>query len=397
MKGINARLLIAFYFFNMIVFTNGSIISKAGKLVFVGLSFIYIIKYNVTLKWKSYYAWMVSFLLISGVSIFWAESTSFVISGINTIALNFLCIFMLTQLFVKINDWDLVVSKSVLILPSIMFVRLFIQFGTAIFDGLRNIQNGNHNSAGMYAAWGVVFGIYYIVRTQSKKITYKFLILLNLGGCIISMSRKAILYLVLPLVIIYILMGENVLKRARNIFLLVLAAICGYLAVINIPMLYEYIGKGIESMLRFFAQGKGDISAAGRRTRINFGLKHFYQKPWFGWGTMNYNYLFGNYETSTAMVIADNNFIDLLVNVGIIGTVIYYFIYLKTIIMYFSIKSKKTLSVIMPFAVLLTLLACDYGVSSYLYLYSQTFIAVAVCMMLECYNSECKHNKIALE
>ena len=81
------------------------------------------------------------------------------------------------------------------------------------------------------------------------------------------------------------------------------------------------------------------------------------------------------------MVIADNNYIDLLVNFGIIGTCLYYLLYIYGFKEWLNIKNKNILDVALPVSILIMLLVIDYGVSSYLYLHSQTLLAISICWL----------------
>lgn len=63
----------------------------------------------------------------------------------------------------------------------------------------------------------------------------------------------------------------------------------------------------------------GDNSTDERAHLVELGLKQFYKDPFFGIGLNNFRLLFVKY--------AHNNFIELLVGVGLIGTILFYLIY----------------------------------------------------------------------
>lgn len=381
MKISTNKFLIILFFINLIVFPNGSIISKALKLLFVLCTLIYITK-KKSFKWNKYFYWLIAFSGYACCSYFWATSKTYAWEGIKTILLNSLCIVMLLELMKKNSDWKKISFDCISILPVFMMIRLIFQYGFGVILDVREVS-GQHNSLGMYCAFGVVFAIYQILNLKNKKTYIKFFMALDLILCVLTMSRKAIMYLALPIVIMLVITGKNANKKIRNFLILVASVLVGYLLITKVPILYQYVGRGLESTLNYLISGEGDASAAGRNTRILFGMRMFSQKPWFGWGAMNYNYLFSNTGDVTGMIVADNNFIDVAVNLGRIGLVIYYSVYVFSIFNFIKCKNKSNLILTFPVAILVTLLVSDYGVSSYLYLHSQTFLAIAVYMISE--------------
>ena len=379
--------LIWMYFFNMIVVPNGTAFSRILKILFVGLAGLYIILNRYRTKWYGHFNWLILFTAISAASILWATSRDFAMRGAGTIALNSICVIMLGLVLLCANDWIGVTVPCLCILPIIFFARLFILHGTAVLGGLRNVEGGMHNTVGVYSGFGMSFCIYYIMDRgrKNKNVTARWIVLcaINTLICVVSMSRKIIVYLFLPLFLGVLLSGENYTKRIRNLLTIALGTTVVYFALMNIPVLYNYIGKGIEKVITYLTRGTGDASAAGRNTRIQYGLLMFSRKPWFGYGAMNYNYLFYNFESLTQMIVADNNFVDIAVNSGIVGLAAYYSIYLKYTFLYLKKGKHDTFVHVFPFAILLTLLITDYGVSAYLYQHSQTYLMIATLMIFQ--------------
>lgn len=388
MRVKSSTIIIALYFFNMIVIPNGSVFSRLLKIIFVGLSFSYILLKHKTLKWYDHFTWMIAFMLLSFISIYWATSRDYAIQGTKTIALNTLCVIMLGMILMNNKNWKEIVIPCICIFPAVLFLRLMFMHGLAVFGGLRNIEGGMHNASGMYAGIGIAFSIYYILEHypkgySEKRLMWIIILCLNVIVCVFSMSRKAIIYVGLPLIFGLLFSGKNVSKKIKNLIVMIVITIMIYVLLTRVPMLYNYVGKGIQNALTYLLTGVGDTSAAGRNTRILFGLKMLKSKPWLGYGAMNYNYHFNNFESITQMIVADNNYIDVIVNQGIVGIVLYYSIYLRYIVRFITKGSHDTFVEVFPFAVLLTLLVADYGVSSYLYLHSQTYLMLATLLIYQ--------------
>lgn len=388
MKVKSTTFFIGLFFFNMIVIPNGTTVSRIFKLAFVGLSAIYIISKRDRFRWCGHFTWLFLFTVLSFASIYWAASREHAARGVSTIALNSVCVIMLGMVLLNVENWAGIVVPCLCILPSILLLRLLIIHGFSVFGGLRNVEGGMHNTVGMYAGFGASFSVFYIYYCGMHKRVRraaKWWVLFGINSliCMLTMSRKAMIYLFLPLFFGLLFSGKNITKKIRNVLGIVLGIVIIYNALMHIPVLYNYVGKGVENALNYFMLGTGDTSAAGRNTRISYGMLMFSHRPWIGYGAMNYNYLFYNFEPLTQMIIADNNFIDVAVNSGIIGLVLYYSIYAVNILTYIRKGRHSTFVQVFPFAVLLTLLIADYGVSAYLYLHSQTYLMMAVLIIYQ--------------
>lgn len=122
----------------------------------------------------------------------------------------------------------------------------------------------------------------------------------------------------------------------------------------------------------------------GRLRRITWGMQWFHEQPFLGHGIGNFKYFYSHYVNKVTMqIVADNNFIDELVNGGIVGFAIYYSMHLVYI--WRTLKYKKSLKMTasVGFCILVTLLVGDYGSSSYQYLHSQLYLALATYSMTQ--------------
>lgn len=371
------------FIFLLCVFTfpNGTIILKIIKLIFSIFSCIIVIS-NRKIAWNFYLNWLLMMFILSVASYFWATSKSYALDGIQTIFINTVCILFVFQLLQICSNWVNVIFKVITIAPIFRLVYLFFLYGTSIFSGLRNIGiETGYNAVGFIAAMGAAFAILaYIFYHERGKKDKKWLLLFVVDSVIVilSMSRKAIMYYFVPIIVYYVFSCKDFLKTIGRITIVILIVLFGYIIVINIPILYHYVGSGMESLFEYLLGVGGDLSASGRTTRILYGLEWFANNPIFGHGVLNYNYLFSQVEPNVDMVIADNNFIDIMVNYGIVGLIAYYSIF---IFVFINIaKNSKTFSKTQLFVMGLfaAILIGDIGSSSYLYLHSQLYLAICV-------------------
>lgn len=384
-------ILLAFFLLSVEMLPNGNLILKGIKLIFVIGTVLYVLMKR-KIGFNSYAGWLLLTCVLASVSFFWASSREYAISGIKTILLNALCIFCMLQMISSNVRWRKIVYLCLAVGPSLRFVYVFINYGLAIFGGLRNIGiDTGYNTVGMLAGAGTAFSLlgYLIEENNLKHKKWYVLFTINIFIVVLSMSRKAIVFLVLPLVFYYVVANKNPLKKLRSVVLVTLICVSGYIAIMNVPFLYNYVGRGIDTLLGFLQTSTGDTSAAGRMTRITWGMRWFNEHPFIGHGAMNYNYLFGGVESTTKMVVADNNFIELLVNYGVIGLIVYYGIYVSFFVRSFKNRRQFDKEKIAALGILISLLVSDYGSSSYIYMHSQMLLAVAI-MVISYNNSKCQ-------
>ena len=374
--------LILFFLFGMIVFENGKTISKIYKLVFAGLTVLYLGTSGIP-KIRLYHTWWIfTVLLLDCLSYNWAFSIETAVQGIKTVALNTFCIALLSLVIWKSKKWKEDIFKGVIFFPLLRFLGVLFEYGFTVFYGLRNITGfRDYNTIAMFAAIGAVFAFYQYryIRNRNLFMIFGIINLIIVG---LSLSRKGVLFLAIPIIILFISESKYMAKTLKNmmITLSVLALMC--VIIMSVPALYDMIGKGIEDIVKYIVTGSGDASAAGRNVRILFGLRMIEERPWLGYGIQNYNYFFAisGYITNN-MVVADNNYIDVLFNTGIIGLMLYYSIYVISVIKYVRNKNKTILNKL-GFSILITLAICDYGVSAYLYMHSQFFLAISTMLIL---------------
>jgi O-antigen ligase len=161
----------------------------------------------------------------------------------------------------------------------------------------------------------------------------------------------------------------------------------------KIPTLYDILGNRIETMINGLS-GEGDVDASTslRLKMINWGLEWFQEKPWMGYGLNAYKTLLGTKNTSfgTAGVYAHNNYIELMVDIGIIGVIIYYYIYVYMIGKSFRNIKNRNAALIFAFGILIACIINEYGHVVYYDKFEQLLL-ILIYIIIE---NEDKVNKI---
>lgn len=371
--------LIILYIFGSVVLDSGDNLMKLIKVLFVIPCFVYTMK-SKKLYFDTYVKWMLFFAAFAGLSFFWALSISNAAYRYQTLILNFICIYCLLVYVKNRANRLYFILKTMLFAPIFLEVRVAMSYGLLAFADTRGVDGiMSPNAIGMYAGIAVVLGGYFFLMEKKNRIIYLLYISLNATIVVLSASRKAILFMLIPLLSYYIFRQKNSLKLLRNLLLAVMLTGLIYYGIMNIPFVYDMVGYRIETMIYgLMGTGETDGSTSMRLKMIEWGLEWFKTKPWIGYGINNYMNLLGMMNTSygTTGVYAHNNFIELLVDLGLIGTVIYYFIYLK--ILAKAIRVRKALAPLqlLMVSILVSIMVNEFGMVTYCEIYIQVMLVL---------------------
>lgn len=136
----------------------------------------------------------------------------------------------------------------------------------------------------------------------------------------------------------------------------------------------------MESLLFLFTgEAKTDASVTGRQALLDRAVEVFLEHPLFGVGIGNFR-AYTKDLGGVAGYYAHNNFLELLADVGVVGTAFYYVPYLIAlakvrVIAQDSVEEKRMLYNLL-FVLVIMRLVSDYAQVSYLYDSSQILLAV---------------------
>lgn len=226
-------------------------------------------------------------------------------------------------------------------------------------DGYINLRLGlgtseNPNIIAMNL--GIAFIMLLFLKKDNTIFKNKLIYLMSISiigiGIILTGSRK-VLYTIVLAMIINSLSNNN--KRLIKIIITPVIIIIMYQAIIDIPILYESIGKRI-----VLSQDNKNISKSDetRKDLIKEGIDLVLKRP-FGYGLNN-----SLYVTSSKMY-THNNYIEVLVCFGIIGFVLYYSIYIYLLKLLYRFRKNEFA---MLFLVLIvSIMVMEIGQVTYMY------------------------------
>lgn len=177
----------------------------------------------------------------------------------------------------------------------------------------------NVNVVGMIVSNSFVCFLYFYFNENKKwailLAIVAFIIIIFLG------SRKSIIFSITGVFLIYIMLNRKS-KLSLSIVILILIQ----LILILIPEDYfSFIINRFEELKFFSTISKLNKSDQLRLDFITYSVNYINSHPIFGQGYLNFSNLF--YRDKGFAIYSHNNFLETMVGLGIVGLVIYYYIY----------------------------------------------------------------------
>lgn len=316
-------------------------ISNSIAMVLVFLILIYLI-----MSKKFYFNRFLSihllFVLFCTISSIYAIDKIIALNKVKTLILIYVVMFFLANYISTYKKIDKILNCFIY---SGVFASLYI-IKNSDFSVINRYGDvlGNQNQMALIIGVSVIMCLYMIINKKGYK--YIIFIIIMVPTILLTGSRKGIFFLIFNLIFIIYLNNRKKIKNwVESIFLIIgLIGLLLYL-VYNIPFFYEILGTRLDSLiLSINGQGVGDASIKMRSYMITFGLESFYKEPFCGYGIDNYRVLVG--KAIGQYTYAHNNFIELLVDVGALGFMVYYsthLILIKQMLKSIKIYNNKTI------------------------------------------------------
>lgn len=240
----------------------------------------------------------------------------------------------------------------------------------------------NTNTIGIYTSISMCIGIYYALFSENvKHIIYKIAIIVASIVCFImamaSGSKKSfvIMFTFWIAIFVYKQIGSKKILRGIKYLLIFVGSVIIISTLIQRMTIFSGIATRMDNFLDFIQFGKGSASDLERSSFISQGIKYWMKSPILGNGLGSSVYYMGMY--------AHNNFVEILMSLGILGFAIFYYPIISSIIN--DIKSKmrtkeeNELS-ILSFALLVTAFVCGVAAVYYFDRYWMILIYSSIFM-----------------
>ena len=361
------KLMLLLFILSMFLIYEGK-----NSVLYIIIAIIFSLYFLIRAKFiiDSKLLWHLIFITYAGLSFIWASNITnvfwvyIVLVGNSFIAYAITCFAYKDK---KMYDYIL----HLIILGSIaLAARIFMQNGLLAYQTSRTVSGLNGNYLGLYSAISANLSLYFLNTTKKKtnRLVYFLLTLILVAITLLSFSRKSFVFLLLPITITFILKKVDLKSIAKRVFFVIIAVLCVLFVTFKIPAVYNTYGYRFQAVLNGISGNvkQSDASVAARMSYIDWGKKFFVRKPIIGYGLNNFkNTLHAEKTYGNNDTYAHNNYIELAVDLGVIGLILYYSLYLCIII--YSIINIKKINYIqkLMFSILITLMICEYGMVTY--------------------------------
>src|SRR5699024_1009444 len=326
---------------------------------------------------SKYLLWLTMVVFLVLASSFWAFDRNYAFEGIKTIFVTYL-IFILLLLFVKCET-DFYNILKIFILTQIMNI-LFIFYNLDLSSlGESRIGSAelggdwNANRIGLLMSFAGFSSFVLIFKENNILKKYMLFLLVLLFGTVslLTGSKKALFILIFSVAFFYTIYSKS--NKLTKIIAIALYVFLFYYMIMNVPMLYEALGSRVdEFILTSTGQSTLDKSSQIRFSLVQYGVEIFKDRPLLGHGINNFRPLYGH--LTGWYTYSHNNYIEMLVGLGIIGTIIYYSMYIYILVKTFKVK---TILSIFAFVSIIAILITEIGLVSYTSFYIQLFICLS--------------------
>jgi len=350
--------IMSLYFFTFLPGLNNISNAVAAVFIFLVASQMLIEKKKVV--FNRFLFIYLFFIIICIISYFYAIDQTVALTMIRSLFLYFVFLFFLIN---YLDGYD----KLIDLMNYFIFAGLSAAIYLLLHSDFEDMQRvgellGNINTIGIIIGISALFSIYFILF--QKKYLYLLPAIVCIGIILATGSRKALAFVVLSsLILLYFASKDNITGRIKSVILGVLLLFLFYYLLFTIPYFYQIAGHRVENILKYLhAEQVNEGSIIMRTFMVRFGLELFKQSPIIGYGLNNYRIFLG--REIGWMTYAHNNYIELLVDLGILGLAIYYSMYVNAFIN--ALKSKNNLSLKYLFiAFLVCILITDFASVSY--------------------------------
>lgn len=241
----------------------------------------------------------------------------------------------------------------------------------------------NANIVGCTLIFALILDLYfYLCDKKSDRI---FRMAFFFLGILLTGSRKAIVSSVLVCIILPLLFSHYngkkvIIKAIKYIVIGSIIFVMVLFLLFKVPALYDIAGHRIEAMI-FTVQNVGEYTDSSLKWRNNFvelAKSLFVESPIWGIGIDNYaviNPIKGLYT--------HNNYWELLVGSGLVGTIVYYSVYISAITRILKRKMSEDIEKSLYLVILILMLMVDYYMVSYLQRIMIIFLFICISFAKE--------------
>ena len=263
-------------------------------------------------------------LVILGIFIFWNLISAFINPDLFRFFITSVLIFVLSFIVYNIClkypesseyiKWAFILSLFIQIWISNNYIQ-YTEWGTV------DRHKGTLGNANLYALFINIAFIFLLQKIGKPNNIIKYLLIFSSLGLVFfeiinTGSRKGIFFTILIIIFYYFSSIRKIGNLNKVIYFIIGLFILSQFALytINSPYFYRFFES--------FYYNDVSLTDLHRYALAQDGIRLFYERPIFGWGADGFRY-FNNVDFTYSHM----NFLELLVNYGIIGFILFYSMY----------------------------------------------------------------------
>lgn len=363
-----------FMFSSLYIFSTqswGRYILAICSVIIFGIGVILHNGFSYKLKLNMYHIIQFTICVYCLFSCIWAINPSGALSRSYAMLQFFVFFSMLLAYFIKLESIEPLLD-IVMWSGYVVAIYTFVYYGgiSEIMDSLATAQRltnefCNVNLIGMICAVACIIQVYKMLYSK-KYWSAIFMVptIIILAAC---QSRKSILMLILGIIAVIFLKNINNKNWIKSFFKIIISLVILYFAIKFLLSLDIFSGmnKRLDGLFASFAleEMSVDSSTGLRLNYISIGLDYFLNRPFFGYGFASSGTILVR-ETSHNTYF-HNNFVELLVNGGVVGFSLYYFNYVYLLYNLIKLRRFSVKETDICIIVLIILLIMDFGIVSF--------------------------------
>lgn len=297
-----------------------------GSVIFFIGTYAFYRRGKIELEFTRVDCWLLGFISLSAISIVYAMNIATVIEMLKTLVVILVLCYVIGKEIKDENDANQILFVTLLSLFVVaIYLYTTVDLNSFILTRVGQADTGrwNANDIGIMSSVGIMIGLTQLRKVRfPKKLIIVATIVLFAYLTVIMASRKALIMLVVGLCGMRVL--NNPTKLIRNILLIVIGLCLAWYMILEIPFFYELIGWRMEGMVAAIKgeTGTSDSSSLYRAMMLKAAFDTFKANPIFGVGMDNFRF-FNPIRTT----YAHNNFAEIAADLGILGIIGYYWIF----------------------------------------------------------------------
>lgn len=301
--------------------------NKSILIILLLLTFVmlFVVAKRKTIIYNKYFIIYSSFVLLCFLSKIWSINQNYTQTTLNSLLLTYSFVIILVNIITN-EKYLFYLIRSFAFAGLFMFLYLMLKYGLFYVVNIRSINDSgitilNANDLGLKYIISAFCTLLYKHHYKRKNKIYNIILILYFILALLTSSKKVLLLIIICFILPKLY--QNRKRKIFNGFFIVIILLIVYYIVMYIPFIYNSIGIRFEEIISLLNGSLiSDTSTSIRWLMIEKGFNLFLEKPYLGYG-IGCSLLLNN------GTYFHNNYIELLFSLGIIGTILYYCIYLK--------------------------------------------------------------------